>query len=836
MKLRSEAARPDLWRVLCSILVAALWAAASAFAAQPAGGPPPTSSRLEGIAWIRVSYAQLLDESVLVRTGHPLTLAVRDPGQRGAVQPFIDSYAYLLQHAVEIIKGPDPLPHTSVTDHYEPGTAQPAWVAVFRGGRIHVVADGKDHVRLFLQGEDPEAAYGRHYSVIRHCLNALVPRDGRPLKVEVYAYQHDYAASELQLNTRCSRLSGTDFAAKSKALDLVALSRFFAQAPVLEGAHLSRSEGLVLYGKRGERPTLSGQPVSIADLAIAYRAVFHAGDNAAFVSLDEHPDPTKVAVNFGGFLEDTHIGSVVLEADKRFKTISSGIDPNNLEDIRGRTRQQLPSFLSVAERDLAGGSRQASEWAATRLWFYPDQAGVETDPDHQFAAIIRPQFTADSERSRKRFVQPEGPDAALGLSSPGISESVSHFNAHYDEYANAFPELRELSTVARLMAIASWLKRANPDWLDLDALLTVELPAHHTERERTQILVATVLDSPTPERGEGRGAAAGARLLCFTPILDRSLKDYFRTPEQLAGYLSARDGGYREASMAQADDLLAKQGSAPVRSLVQTRRDLRALVNHAFAAQQEGSGETLGEEIEANEKLLDKLQAEIAALKSQCSRASGPAYNKLVEKHNALLEQYRDELARQSERVTRYNSGQMETKVVMEIAGGVDLDWRSFQMLTPAQSARLAELRALADDVGDTGVAEWLRSQTAEMPLPPEMADLPATEWLVKLREDGEGAILTYAQTQVGDRSWGVLQDPKGYWRATLQQTASQYCDVSFQPDQDRFNLTKVVSGKVVEHLIGGIPAAGLLVFEHPTVQKLVKPITKPLAWLLDRL
>ncbi len=155
-----------------------------------------------------------------------------------------------------------------------------------------MVADGKDHVRLFLQGKDPEGAYARHYSVIRHCLNALVPRDGRPLQVEVYAYQHDYAASELKLNTRCSRLSGTDFAAKNKALDLAALSKFFAQAAVLEGAQLSRSEGLVLYGKREEHPTLSGQPISLADLAIAYRAVFHAGDHAAFVMDDdgEHDD------------------------------------------------------------------------------------------------------------------------------------------------------------------------------------------------------------------------------------------------------------------------------------------------------------------------------------------------------------------------------------------------------------------------------------------------------------------------------------------------------------------------------------------------------------------
>ncbi len=841
MNLQSKAARLVLWGGLSSLLVAVLWASTSASAAQSTNIPPAAPSTLQDVTWIRVRYAQLLDESALVRTGQSLTSAVRDPALRGAVQPFIDSYTYLLQHAVEMLKGPDPLPYTTVTDYYESGTVQPAWAAIFRGGRIHAVADGRDHVRLFLRGEEPEAAYAEHYSVVRRCLNALVPSDGQPLQVEVYAYQHDYATSELRLNTRCSRLSGAIFPSTKKELDLAGLSEFFAQGAVLEGAQLSHTEGLVLYGQRGKRPTLSGRPVSLADLAVAYRAVFHAGDNAAFVSLDEHSDPTKVTVNFGGFLEDTRIGSVVLEADKRFKTISSGIDPDSHEDIRHRTRQRLPSFLSVAERDLAGAaSHLATGWAATRLWFYPDQAGVETDPDYQFAAITHPQFTAEAERSREHFLRPDGTDTGLGLLPPSIRQSMNHLNTHYAEYASTFPELRELSTVARLMAIASWLKRANPDWLDLDALLAVELPAHHTERERTQLLVATVLSSPGLESGDSKGVV-GAKLLYFTPILDRSLKDYFGTPGPLASYLVTRDGGSTEASavyQTEAADILAKQGSAQVRSLVRTRRDLRALSDYALAAQHAGaslSRSALSKEIDASEKVLDKLQADIADVKSESSRASGSAYNELVDKHNALVKQYRGELARHGERVTRHNAGQVAARAIMEIAGGIDLDWRNFQILTPAESARLEELQALANEVGEVVVSSWLRSQAAEMPFPPPIPALPATDWVVKLSEGGEGAILTYAQDTLGDAAWGLLQNPDGSWRATVQQSASQYSDMSFRPTQGKFSLTKVVSGKIVEHLIGGVPAAGLIVFQHPKVRKILKPITKPLKWLRDR-
>ena len=179
MEFQTKGARRGALVTLGIALVALASANAPACAAQPAAG-------LEGAAWVRVSYAKLLDDAAIVRTGQPLTAAVRDSAQRGAVQPFIDPYTSLLQHAVEMLRGPDGLPYTNVTDRYEPGAAQPAWVAIFRGGRVHAVADGRGHVRLFLPGRDPAEAYTQHYSIVRHCLNALVPRDGKPMEIEVY--------------------------------------------------------------------------------------------------------------------------------------------------------------------------------------------------------------------------------------------------------------------------------------------------------------------------------------------------------------------------------------------------------------------------------------------------------------------------------------------------------------------------------------------------------------------------------------------------------------------------------------------------------------------------
>ena len=836
-------ARPSALAALGLILAMLIPPSGRASAAQSNESRVSPPAGLQAVDWVRVNYAQLLDESALVRTGQPLNAAVRDPGLRGAVQPFIDPYSYLLQHAVEMLNGPDPLAHTSVTEQYAPGAAQPAWVAVFRGGRVHAVADGADHVRLFLEGTDPDAAYAQHYSVVRHCLNALAPRDGGPLQVDVYAYQHDYAASELKLNTRCSRLSDTSFPSRKKELDLAGLSRFFAEGSVLEGAQLSRTEGLVLYGRPGKRLSLRGEPLSLADLAVAYRAAFHAGDNQAFVSLDEHADPTRATVNFGGFLEDTRVGSVVLEADKRLKTITAGLDPNTYRDLRQATRGRIPSFMSASERDLAaGGPGAGGGWIAARLWLYPDKAGVETDPDYEFATITHPRFTADAERSRKRFVSGDGPEPAASAISPGTREVIDHFNAHYDEYAEAFPELGELSTVARLMALVSWLTQASPDWLDLDSLLAVELPACTTERERANLLTATVVSRPADGRVDAAYVAANARLLHLTPVLDQSIREYFKTSAQLASYLRIPRGasvGVTGDDEVRASEILAQQSAEPVRSLIRSRRDLRALAEYGIGAGETGasSRSASAAELESIERDLARLESEIAAVKGQLATAEGGSYNGLVDRHNALVKEHSALLSRHREQVLGHNAAQVRTTAVMEIAGGVDLDPRSFQILATTDSERLAELQQLARSVADgealnARASEWVRSQAVKIPAPPLIPVWPAADWQVTLGKSAEDAALAYAQSKVGDRAWGTLVSADGSWRSGLQEAGARYYESEFEPREGKFSLRKLVAGKVVQHLIGGVPSAGLIIFQHEKVREVLAPLEKPFKWL----
>jgi phage FluMu protein Com len=101
-----------------------------------------TTPRKSKIAkWITIDYAELLDEDSVIRTGQSLKSALADTQLRGAVQPFVDKFSYLLQYAIEMTGGLEEFPFQGITDFYPVGSKQPAWVALFRGGRISVTSD-----------------------------------------------------------------------------------------------------------------------------------------------------------------------------------------------------------------------------------------------------------------------------------------------------------------------------------------------------------------------------------------------------------------------------------------------------------------------------------------------------------------------------------------------------------------------------------------------------------------------------------------------------------------------------------------------------------------------
>ena len=783
------------------------------------GVEPPT--------WLTISYADLLDTDSIIRTGQKLGSALRDARLRNAVQPFVDGYSQLLPAAIEIVQGPDQIPCHNVLDFFTSGERQPAWVAILRGGRIHIVTDDKNHAKVFLLGDDPKQAYSQHYSVIRHCLSMLCGIGNGDLNVDVFAYHNEYASSELKLNTKPYSFRANTFDPRKVILDLDALVAFFAEGPELQGAALKKNQGLILYGSEGPKQTLSGKPVELSDLAVAYRAVFHAGDNEAFISLDPNKDPTKATVNFGGFLENTRLGSVVLEADKRFKTITCGLDPNSFGDLRSYTRRHVPSFLSGAERDLLSGDQPVKgQWIGTRFWYYPDAIGVDSDLSWEYAVLTNPRFTADAERSREDFASPqEFERKKREMLSPSIRESIDDVNRNYGQYAQAFSEISELTTVARLMGLCSWLFKAQPTWLDLDNLLAVEVPPCKTEVKRTKLIAATFFAHPKAEVRDRHRIAAKAKVVFLSPILEQTVTEYFRSPTNIAKYLSGdlvpatvdRD----RLVVSEATRLFRQYQNGKVRDMLRSKRDVELLATYAARKVDVPPPtivEKLNAEITADKNTLSNLQSLIKKMKSRINIAtSSDNYNALVDRHNELIGQYELVRTRLNTAVDRYNALDIQVPHVVEIGGGINLEPSKFAIRQNASSPHLVEFKSRISKVG----VRWT-----------DIGD--AKRWIRSDRTNGPSLITPRGkfndQIAVADRikRWVTTDARDGSWKAAVRLDAGRAHERIYDGPKGALQVAEFTAGQLQSLIVAQKDAKGRIVFRRGEHRNVLPPQYPP--------
>jgi len=791
--------------------------------------------------WITVSYSNLLDPKSIIRTGQSLKSALNDPQLRGAVQPFVDSYSYLLQHALDMTSEPEKVPHNNIIDAYPLGSAQPAWASILRGGRIHITTDYKNHVNAFILGNDPKKAYHDNYSLIRHCLNALLSPKDSPLTVKVFAYKNDYAKSELRLNIGPYVVSASSFPSKGNELDLSGLAAFFSESPEIQGAQLDNTKGLILYGQLGEKQTLAGKSLSLSDFAAAYRAVFHAGDNEAFVSLDPNKDPTKVTVNFGGYLENTRIGSVVLEADKRFKTITSGLDPNNFKDMRRHTRQHVASFLSVGEQDLlTPRTLSQGKWIGTRFWFYPDSVGIESDLNYEYAMITNPIFMADAERSKDDFELPEEFQRKKNTTlSPSIRRNIDHLNQHYDQYASAFGELKELTTVARLMGLCSWLYKANSRSHDLDVLLSVEIPSFLTPKERTQMVAACFISYPSSETVTTKYLINNSKVVYLGPILDKKVSEYFLNSTNFAKYLCVKNGSKTDKYKiyeSKAMQLFKAYQNRKVRDIIKTKEEMKALASYSaetLDVQDPPIITNLERTINSEEKELKRLNNQIKKVRRTIdSTTNNYKYNTLINKHNQLVKRYETRRDRYNQAVDRYNSLSIERPYGIEIGGGINLEPRNFKIKSSPNSIKLSNFRKKMSKVSTEwssidGTEKWIKNRTGGKAM--EVKKVPRIEWGPIKETASNNFAYKYVQGGSDHQYWSMVEAQSGSWRDSRKLHGGWYQVRSYEAEIKKMQIAEFDSGKLNSYIIGQLDDSGRIVFRKSERQDVLKPQEPPI-------
>ena len=637
-------------------------------------------TRAKSSNWVTIEYGGLVNTSTLTHSGETVgdiiqKIPIYNDDLKGLVQQYLEPYSILCHDVLLSTIDPDTLPLVNILAHYPAGSEQPAWVDLFREGHFQLYYN--NHViRVFMKGSKVKSSFEQYHSVIRHPIRDVINSKYTSIdNVEIYVFNNDYAKMELRLNTipESFNVNELDLSSKRKSIDLASIEDFLNQGVMLEAIEVDTNNDLYFYGRKAQRQTLAGYPLSLSDIAVIYRSIFHYGNNAPYISLDKHEDNRYAKVNFGGHLENTHAGSVVLEADKLFKSLGTGIDPNTHELVKSKITKEVPDFLAEDERslleDISNGHTQI------RYWFYPDSIGTVTDGS--IGAIMTHQFLADVERM----------DIKVNVSN-AVRKTIDHLNQNFSQYERAEKTFKSLSTVGRIMALINWLQIMNMgDRIELDELLSVKIPAFTTPNRTKKMLVVTAIAYPENSYLNSRNVRDYTKVYYISDLLDQysssTSDDYFL--EVAGNYFSKID---------------ISELAPPMFNELQSTIDY------------------YGRLIKSNESEIESLENEIESKKYALNRYNSrevDQYNDRINEYNSLLATQESYINTYNSKINELNNMNITSRSITSIGGGINLRPSEFKRISRNKNAaKLREVKRIKSKVKTVSKiaksGNWIRS------------------------------------------------------------------------------------------------------------------------------
>ena len=680
-----------------------------------------TISKTKPSNWITISYGSAVDKSILTHSGERVDSVIQnipsyDDDFKGLVQQYLEPFSILCHDVLLYNIKPDTPPLINILAHYPVGSEQPAWVDLFREGHFQLYYN-RQLIRIFLKGDNPENSFEKYQSVIRHPIQDLINSEHLSIKnIEVYVFDNDYAKTEIRVNMTPATfaIDALDLSPKHRPIDLGSIEEFLNHGVVLEAVEVDERNDIFFYGKSASDQTIAEQPVSISDIAVIYRSIFHYGYNAPYISLDTHEDNRYAKVNFGGHLENTRAGHVVLEADKLFKTLSTGVDPNTHEFVKSKITKYVPEFLTEDERRFLiedtsplfgfGATQQFLEDTnegntQIRYWFYPDEIGTVTDGS--IGVVQKHQFLADAERM----------DVEVQLDK-ATRETIDHLNKYFPQYEKAENTYKELNTVGRMMALVNWMKEMNiDDRVELDDLLSVKLPAFSTPEKTKKMLAITAIVCPK-----------------YSHITNQNVRDYTKTyylSDLLDKYSSSTsDDEFLEI----ADNYFSQVDIAelypPYKKLEDQIDDYARQINS-----KEKEIELLNKEIERKKDTLDEY-----------SSNDVDQYNNLIDKYNRWLQGQELTIDIYNAKISGLKIMNIISGAIYSIGGGISLDPREFKhTVMDKDSPAIREITKVKNQLKTVGniskSGDWVRSNATDGGS--RINKLPDIPWVLSKSENG---------------------------------------------------------------------------------------------------
>lgn len=679
-------------------------------------------SRVKSSNWVTIDYSGLASTSTITHSGETVGQIIRKiPNYtdelKGQVQQYLEPYSILCHDVLLTSIQPDTLPLVNILTHYPVGSEQPAWVDLFREGHYQLYYNNQ-LIRVFIKGSNAKSSFDRYQSIIRHPIQDVIKSKNTSIEnLEVYVFKNDYAKTEIKLNTipKVFHVNKLDLSPKRKSIDLTSIEDFLSKGVILEAVEVDENNDLYFYGVNAVRQTMAGYPVSLSDMAVIYRSIFHYGNNAPYISLDKHEDNRYAKVNFGGHFENTRAGSVVLEADKLFKALGTGLDPNTHNLIKTKITKKVPDFLTEDERSLL--EEMGVGQTQIRYWFYPDSIGTVTDGS--IGAILTHQFLADVERMDIK-----------ASPSNAVKKTINHLNQYYSQYERAEKTFQELGTVGRIMSLVNWLKGMNmDDRIELDEFLSVKIPAFETPKKTKKMLAITVAAYPSSPFNI---SVAGFGNLSLN---NQNVRKYTKVY-----YIS---------------DLLDKYSpTTSDKYFLEVAGDYFSQIDITEIAP--------AEYIELKNS-LESIEWQIGQKKRTLNSYSSTDinnYNKLIDQQNIL--------------VKKFNNMRLESRCITSIGGGINLRPSEFKRISRNRnSPKLRELTRIKSKIKTVGKiaksGKWIRSNPSTGKT--RINTIPANQWLSSKSINGE---IKYSHKSSSGNITSLTTQNSGNWTITTNISGSR--------------------------------------------------------------
>jgi len=664
--------------------------------------------------WITISYGKAIDKSIITHSGERVGNVIQkipsyDDDFKGLVQQYLEPYSILCHDVLLYNIKPDTPPLTNILAHYPIGSEQPAWVDLFREGHFQLYYN-QHLIRIFLKGDNPENGFKKYQSVIRHPIQDLINSEHLSIKnIEVYVFNNDYAKTEIRVDIAPATfaINDIDLSPKHQPIDLGSIEEFLNHGVVLEAVEVGERNDIFFYGRSASDQTITGKPVSISDIAVIYRAIFHYGYNAPYISLDTYEDNRYAKVNFGGHLENTRVGHVVLEADKLFKMLSTGIDPNTHEFVKSKITKHVPTFLTEDERGFLEDTNEGS--TQIRYWFYPDEIGTVTDGS--IGVVQKHQFLADAERI----------DIEVQLDN-ATRKTIDHLNKYYIQYEKAENTYKELNTVGRMMALVNWLKEMNiGDRVELDDLLSVKIPAFSTPERTKKMLAITAIVCPEDLNVTNKNIRDYTKTYYLSHLLDK-----YSASTSDEEFLEIADNYFSQVDIAEL--------YPPYKKLEDQVDDYDRQINS-----KEKEIKILNNEIERKKDTLDEY-----------SSSDIDQYNNLINKYNSLLENQKSLINVYNAKIDELNSMNIISGAIFSIGGGISLNPREFkQTIINKDSPAIREIAKVKNQLKFVGniskSGDWMRSNVTNGGS--RINKLPDISWTLSKSENGSVKYIYHADS-----------------------------------------------------------------------------------------